>query len=84
MGPLLVPAPWKAKTNQKYHSSFSLIYLCTFFERILFENRRLAPEKGSTGVCQAVGSWTGFLYYLYIIYIIYITYMLLGTVYCVV
>lgn len=59
MGPLLVPAPWKAKTKQKYHSSFSLIYLRSFFEMILFENRRLAPEKGSTGACEAVGCWTG-------------------------
>lgn len=82
MGPLLIPAPWKAKTNQKYHSFFSDLFMF-FFEMILFENRRLAPEKGSTGVCQAVGSWTGFLYYLYITYSTYITYMLLRTVYCV-
>lgn len=59
MGPLLVPAPWKAKTKQKYRSPFSLIYLCSFFEMIFFENRRLAAEKGSTGVCEAVGCWTG-------------------------
>lgn len=59
MGPFLVPAPWKAKAKEKYHSSFSQIYLCSFFEMILFENRRLAPEKGSTGACEAVGYWTG-------------------------
>lgn len=30
MGPLLVPAPWKDQTNQKYHSSSALIYLHSF------------------------------------------------------
>ena len=59
MGPHLAPAPWEAKTKQKYHSSFPLIYLLSFFEMIFFENRRLALEKGSTGVSEAVGCWTG-------------------------
>lgn len=56
MAPLLVPAPWKAKTKQKYYSSLSSICLPFF---CLFENRRLAPEKGSRAVCETVGGWTG-------------------------